>query len=298
MERAILKKERIRQGHRSYVARVISQAEGVMEAKPVDMIRLKSLEIQLKERSKKLKEFDAEILDMISEDETLDAYCGEEIEETGRFEERITIALLSIDEVKSEVEKPKLTRSNSEISIDSLSSKNDGKDVAEVVSLYQDVKDRISKGGFHLRKWKSNHPIVTQKIECDEPNKKSPSGEMSYAKEVLGYENTQIGKNKALGITWDKTNDTIEIDLAKMTIQKGENKLFRITALVVKFIAKSRKQTTETSVTASETAAAETLWIKSAQCNLVKEEGHKQLKQQLGLFEDEEVLKCRGGLEN
>eukprot|EP00794_Sanderia_malayensis_P015491 gene15491-17070_t len=164
-----------------------------MEAKPVDMIRLKSLEIKLKERSKKLKEFDAEILDMISEDETLDAYCGEEIEETGRFKERITIALLSIDEVKSEVEKPKLTRSNSEISIDSLSSKN---------------------------------------------------------------------------------------------------------ALVVKFIAKSRKQTTETSVTASETAAAEKLWIKSAQCNLVKEEGHKQLKQQLGLFEDEEVLKCRGGLEN
>eukprot|EP00794_Sanderia_malayensis_P015489 gene15489-17067_t len=85
------------------------------------------------------------------------------------------------------------------------------------------------------------------------------------------------------------------IDISKYS---SLSKLFRITALVVKFIAKSRKQTTETSVTASETAAAEKLWIKSAQCNLVKEEGHKQLKQQLGLFEDEEVLKCRGGLEN
>eukprot|EP00794_Sanderia_malayensis_P016358 gene16358-biopygen12051 len=64
---------------------------------------------------------------MISEDEILDAYCDEEIEETVHFEERINIALLSIDEVKSEVEKPKLTRSTWEISINSLSSKNGSK---------------------------------------------------------------------------------------------------------------------------------------------------------------------------
>ena len=78
-------------------------------------------------------------------------------------------------------------------------------------------------------------------------------------------------------------------------------RLLKVTSLVVRFIenlkAKKKKQPINCSeVSAKEMFAAEKYWVLDVQSTLRKEPKFNQLKQNLGLFEEEQVLRCKGRL--
>ena len=81
-------------------------------------------------------------------------------------------------------------------------------------------------------------------------------------------------------------------------------RLFRVTALVFKFVALLRAEHNSVSsedrediLSADQVRAGRTAWIQEAQKNVEKSDSFKGLKQQLGLYKDEDqLLKCRGRL--
>lgn len=84
-------------------------------------------------------------------------------------------------------------------------------------------------------------------------------------------------------------------------------KLFRVTALSLKFIrnlksAKTERreaQSKQTTLTAEEISEAKVLWIREVQKPFERERNFENLKQQLGLFRHEDtILKCKGRLGN
>ena len=81
------------------------------------------------------------------------------------------------------------------------------------------------------------------------------------------------------------------------------NRLLRVTAWVFRFISnlKAKREGKNISVNeldASEIYYAETRWIIEAQENLKKDTHYKQLALNLGIYEEEEILKCKGRLRN
>ena len=94
----------------------------------------------------------------------------------------------------------------------------------EAIALYEKSKERMQKGGFKLRKWKSNDKDVQNKIqEMDNQNVKKEDGmnESSFTKESLGQASEPGEKSKVLGIVWDTKEDTLEFKLSKMLKEGG-----------------------------------------------------------------------------
>ena len=79
--------------------------------------------------------------------------------------------------------------------------------------------------------------------------------------------------------------------------------LLRVTALVLRFInnikvGKTGNEPKTGKPDAQEIVEAEKLWIKEAQKKLQKQAKYKNLVIQLGIFEDGEILGCKGRLGN
>lgn len=92
------------------------------------------------------------------------------------------------------------------------------RDVESGKILFQKAKNHMEKGGFHLRKWKSNDPILAKEFRVGESKSGKESVEVNedtYTKETLGTE-TSDGK-KVLGVTWDMKKDEFDLtSLAKV----------------------------------------------------------------------------------
>eukprot|EP00795_Rhopilema_esculentum_P014904 gene14904-biopygen4596 len=91
-------------------------------------------------------------------------------------------------------------------------------DTQEALTLYKKAKSRMSDGGFHLRKWKTNDKELAGEIAKKEINgvkedKASKHEDTSFAKETLGMPDSMGQKTKVLGVTWDNTRDTWEFNL-------------------------------------------------------------------------------------
>ena len=85
----------------------------------------------------------------------------------------------------------------------------------------------------------------------------------------------------------------------------GLEKLLRVTAWVFRFIANSRLNQDETAcskrsgrLSKEELVEAESKWLKTTQADLQRQGNFQQLKNDLGLFESEGVLRCVGRLVN
>ena len=89
---------------------------------------------------------------------------------------------------------------------------------AEAYSLFCKARERMMKGGFSLRKWKTNNAELREQILQKEKGSESVDSQeqQSFAKESLGPLQETGGKTKVLGIIWDNEKDTLEFDLTKM----------------------------------------------------------------------------------
>ena len=92
--------------------------------------------------------------------------------------------------------------------------------VEEACTLYAKAKERMKKGGFQLRKWKTNDESVREMIlqngktlDCERNDKEE---EMTYAKKTLQKSEGLGVKTKVLGIIWDNNKDNLEFDLTKL----------------------------------------------------------------------------------
>lgn len=80
-------------------------------------------------------------------------------------------------------------------------------------TLYKNAKERMAKGGFKLRKWKTNDPGLRERIGTSETcTTKREVGrledEETYAKSKLENQGGTKGE-KVLGLAWDCENDTL-----------------------------------------------------------------------------------------
>ena len=104
-----------------------------------------------------------------------------------------------------------------------------GGNVQETLSLYEKAKERMSAGGFSLRKWKTSNAELAKEIEKRESKgetegKSDLSLNVSYAKETLGVPSEATKeKGKVLGLNWNFRDDTLEIDLEKVSKAVNEN---------------------------------------------------------------------------
>ena len=85
-------------------------------------------------------------------------------------------------------------------------------------ALYENAKERMAKGGFKLRKWKTNDPGLREKIGTSETSTTKHGvarleDEESYAKSKLEPQGGTKGE-KVLGLAWDCESDTIHFSLA------------------------------------------------------------------------------------
>ena len=115
-----------------------------------------------------------------------------------------------------------------EFYVDDLAS--GAEDVSSALDLYHKVKYRLQKGGFHLRKWKTNSTELAEKIEKEEKvteasTSKDHEVDQSFAKSTLGDTCKGNLKSKVLEITWDRENDNFEFDLTKMTEIESDRKV-------------------------------------------------------------------------
>lgn len=83
-------------------------------------------------------------------------------------------------------------------------------------ALYEKARERMSEGGFKLRKWKTNDKIVARKIQENE-NASTHKNVLSETESVR--ENPVLSedkKNKVLGLVWDNEQDSLEFNLSKI----------------------------------------------------------------------------------
>ena len=85
-------------------------------------------------------------------------------------------------------------------------------DVNEAFSLFMKAKERMSEGGFKLRKWKTNDRSLAYKINEDEVESKTGT---KLAR------NEDSSKTKVLGLAWDKDQDLLEFNLDKVAEGEG-----------------------------------------------------------------------------
>ena len=97
------------------------------------------------------------------------------------------------------------------------------RNVNEAIKIYRQSKEKMSAGGFNLRKWASNSSELMNEInelEIDgmEGNNETKGNEddQTYSKYVSG---TSASENemKVLGVGWDNIADVLRIDLAQVT---------------------------------------------------------------------------------
>eukprot|EP00112_Aurelia_sp_Birch-Aquarium-sp1_P021780 Seg5940.2 transcript_id=Seg5940.2/GoldUCD/mRNA.D3Y31 product="hypothetical protein" protein_id=Seg5940.2/GoldUCD/D3Y31 len=88
------KKRNVRGGYRAYIATLIGQIDDNLE----DRIRLKQIEIQLREKQDILQNLDDGILNLVSESDQDGTGCIQEISESGATKEKIDLALLTLED--------------------------------------------------------------------------------------------------------------------------------------------------------------------------------------------------------
>ena len=93
-------------------------------------------------------------------------------------------------------------------------------------TLFEKARDRMAKGGFNLRKWKTNDPELREKISSRETSKTSREvsrleDEETYAKSKLESQRGMRGE-KVLGLAWNCENDTLHFNFAHV-IEKARN---------------------------------------------------------------------------
>ena len=90
------------------------------------------------------------------------------------------------------------------------------KDVDAGYSLYVKARERMRKGGFKLRKWKTNDQTLSKRIHENEQatNGKniSPNPESAGEKSIV----TEHEKSKVLDLEWDIGKDLLEYNLGKI----------------------------------------------------------------------------------
>ena len=85
--------------------------------------------------------------------------------------------------------------------------------------LYTKAKVRMAKGGFKLRKWKTNDPRLKERIGLSETAVTKPEivkrleHEETYAKSKLDCQGESKGE-RVLGVKWNCELDTFHLDLA------------------------------------------------------------------------------------
>ena len=148
-----------------------------------------------------------------------------------------------------------------------------------------------------------------------DPPKNYPNSEVSKEEEL-----TEEGRKEFKAKEWNPENVTTMVNQTRKPdnpIKLTEvihcewfsdaTKLFRVTALSLKFIknlksvknGKRESRSKQITLTAEEINQAKTLWICEVQRPLDKKKNFENLKQQLGLFRDDNrILKCKGRLGN
>ena len=77
------------------------------------------------------------------------------------------------------------------------------------------------------------------------------------------------------------------------------NKLYRVTAYILKFLRLLQKKVQSSVLTVSDLAEAEKLWMWESQSSLVNDKRFPMWKVQFGLFQDtDQIWRCRGRLQN
>ena len=95
----------------------------------------------------------------------------------------------------------------------------------EALSVYEKSKERMTIGGFLLRKWKTNSEILAEKMCLTEEEEISERGcpvreDQTYAKETVGSHKDAEKSSTVLGIPWDDKNDTLTFDLTRAGVVK------------------------------------------------------------------------------
>lgn len=96
----------------------------------------------------------------------------------------------------------------------------------EVLNLKQTTISVFEEAKFELHKWHSNEP----QLESAE-NEKDPAGDNlpSYAKQQLGVNS---GETKLLGLSWNKTDDTLAVAFPKKPVERTKREILRFLASV------------------------------------------------------------------
>ena len=108
-----------------------------------------------------------------------------------------------------------------------------GSDVVEVFELYQNAKAIMARGGFNLRKWKSNSRRVLKMIEEAESHQ-SHSLDCSVETPM----NSQMENEsslKLLGVDWDNCRDELTFNFAELS--ESASRLPRTKRSLLKFTA-------------------------------------------------------------
>ena len=101
--------------------------------------------------------------------------------------------------------------------------------VKEAFEIFESSKEIMKRGGFNLRKWKSNSPDLMKLIQNDETKSKNDSktdetsmsvreDDESYAKKALGPQTVAEVNDKAkvLGLNWDMKSDEFYFDFQEL----------------------------------------------------------------------------------
>ena len=92
------KKKQKRQGHRLYAGRLMGDAENIInDFDPVNESKLKQIKISLRDRMEIIRNLDEAVLDALEKDNEIE----EEIDDAGRFSERILELIVKIETVLS-----------------------------------------------------------------------------------------------------------------------------------------------------------------------------------------------------
>ena len=93
----------------------------------------------------------------------------------------------------------------------------------DAYELYKRAKQRMSKGGFRLRKWKTNDAqLASQIIENENAQEGLGLTGVEQARESAGVSTGLRAKTKVLGLPWDSEKDEISIDLQNLLTKSCE----------------------------------------------------------------------------
>eukprot|EP00112_Aurelia_sp_Birch-Aquarium-sp1_P000702 Seg1067.15 transcript_id=Seg1067.15/GoldUCD/mRNA.D3Y31 product="hypothetical protein" protein_id=Seg1067.15/GoldUCD/D3Y31 len=90
----------------------------------------------------------------------------------------------------------------------------------EAFAMFIKAKSRLQDAGFHMHKWKTNHPELREAIkrEVEVQENSDPERETTYAKESLGHKESE---SKVLGVKWDIDKDVLKFEF-KEILDKAE----------------------------------------------------------------------------